>query len=114
MNKPSKTKKTTTKSKSQNLSLVAEGRGSVGKKPIVVQSQFQTFVGPDNGVLTSAFDQKSKVYELNNPKYFLKNIFYLIDEAKKDLKNSPESVPGKITEIKNLLIKTERLISNSS
>ncbi|MBT5469511.1 MAG: SAM-dependent chlorinase/fluorinase [Nitrospina sp.] len=74
MNKPSKTKKTTTKSKSQNLSLVAEGRGSVGKKPIVVQSQFQTFIGPDNGVLTSAFDQKSKVYELNNPKYFLKNI----------------------------------------
>ena len=55
-----------------------------------------------------------QVTEDNAAKYFLKNIFYLIDEAKKDLKNSPESIPGKITEIKNLLIKTERLINNSS
>ena len=55
-----------------------------------------------------------QVTEDNAAKYFIKNIFYLIDEAKKDLKNSPESVPGKITEIKNLLIKTERLINNSS
>ena len=55
-----------------------------------------------------------QVTEDNAAKYFLKNIFYLIDEAKKDLKDSPESVPGKITEIKNLLIKTEKLINNSS
>ena len=61
-------------SKTAPLSLITEGRGPVGKRPIVVQSQFQTFIGPDNGVLTSALDPKSRVYELNNPKYFLKNI----------------------------------------
>jgi S-adenosyl-L-methionine hydrolase (adenosine-forming) len=61
-------------SKTSNLSLIAEGRGPIGKRPIVVQSQFQTFIGPDNGVLTSALDPKSRIYELNNPKYFLKNI----------------------------------------
>ena len=60
--------------KESNPSLIAEGRGPLGKKPIVVQSQFQTFIGPDNGVLTSALDPKSKAYELNNPKYFLKHI----------------------------------------
>ena len=61
-------------SKTSKLSLITEGRGPVGKRPIVVQSQFQTFIGPDNGVLTSALDPKSRTYELNNPKYFLKNI----------------------------------------
>ena len=55
-----------------------------------------------------------QVTEDNSARYFLKNIFYLIDEAKKDLKNSPESVSEKIAEIKKLLIKTERLINNSS
>lgn len=60
--------------KTSNLSLISEGRGPVGKRPIVVQSKFQTFIGPDNGVLTSALDPKSRVYELNNPKYFLKTI----------------------------------------
>jgi S-adenosyl-L-methionine hydrolase (adenosine-forming) len=60
--------------KTSNLSLISEGRGPLGKKPIVVQSQFQTFIGPDNGVLTSALGSKSRTYELNNPKYFLKNI----------------------------------------
>ena len=60
--------------KTSNLSLISEGRGPLGKKPIVVQSQFQTFIGPDNGVLTPALDSKSRTYELNNPKYFLKNI----------------------------------------
>ncbi|MBN4078159.1 SAM-dependent chlorinase/fluorinase [Nitrospina gracilis] len=60
--------------KTSNLSLIAEGRGPIGKRPIVVQSQFQTFIGPDNGVLTSALGPKSRTYELNNPKYFLKNI----------------------------------------
>ena len=60
--------------KTSNLSLIAEGRGPLGKRPIVVQSHFQTFIGPDNGVLTSALYPKSRAYELNNPKYFLKNI----------------------------------------
>ena len=60
--------------KTSNLSLIIEGRGPLGKRPIVVQSQFQTFIGPDNGVLTSALGSKSRTYELNNPKYFLRNI----------------------------------------
>ena len=60
--------------KTSNLSLIAQGRGPLGKRPIVVQSHFQTFIGPDNGVLTSALYPKSRAYELNNPKYFLKNI----------------------------------------
>ena len=39
-----------------------------------MQSQFQTFIGPDNGVLALALDPKSRTYKLNNPKYFFKNI----------------------------------------
>ena len=46
--------------------------------------------------------------------YSISEACNLIDEAKKDLKNSPESVYEKITTIKNLLIKTEKLINNSS
>ena len=67
-------KKKTSHSNKSVLSLITEGRGPVGKRPILIQSQFQTFIGPDNGVLTPALGSKSKVYELNNPKYFLKNI----------------------------------------
>ena len=72
--KNSNTRKKISSPPKSGLSLVAEGRGPVGKRPILVQSQFQTFIGPDNGVLTPAIGPKSKVYELNNPKYFLKNI----------------------------------------
>lgn len=72
--KPKETKNKPVKLKSNKLSLIPEGRGPVGKKPVVVQSQFQTFIGPDNGVLTAALDQKSRAYEINNPKYFLKKV----------------------------------------
>ncbi|MDC0206835.1 SAM-dependent chlorinase/fluorinase [Nitrospinae bacterium] len=72
--KNSITKKKTSHSNKSVLSLITEGRGPVGKRPILIQSQFQTFIGPDNGVLTPALGSKSKVYELNNQKYFLKNI----------------------------------------
>ena len=68
------TKKKPSKLKDNRLSMIAEGRGPVGKKPIVIQSQFQTFIGPDNGVLTPALGQKSRAYEINNPQYFLKNV----------------------------------------
>ena len=40
----------------------------------MIQSPFQTFIGPDNGVLTPALGQKSRAYEINNPQYFLKNV----------------------------------------
>ncbi|MEK9627655.1 MAG: SAM-dependent chlorinase/fluorinase [Nitrospinota bacterium] len=72
--KPKETKNKPVKLKSNKLSLISEGRGPVGKKPVVVQSQFQTFIGPDNGVLTAALDQKSRAYKINNPKYFLKKV----------------------------------------
>ena len=72
--KTSKTKEKAAKEKNDNLSLVTEGRGPIGKRPLVVKSKFQIFIGPDNGVLTPALGQDSKVYEINNPKYSLKNI----------------------------------------
>ncbi len=68
------TKKKPAKLKDRKLSLITEGRGPVGKRPMVIQSQFQTFIGPDNGALTPALGQKSRAYEINNPKYFLKNV----------------------------------------
>jgi S-adenosylmethionine hydrolase len=76
---PGSSKKSIVKKKKSHLnesvlSLITEGRGPVGKRPILIQSQFQTFIGPDNGVLTPTLSSKSKVYELNNQKYFLKNI----------------------------------------
>ena len=72
--KSPETKKKLSKLKNNNLSMIVEGRGPVGKRPIVIKSQFQTFIGPDNGVLTPALGQKSRVYEINNPQYFLKNV----------------------------------------
>ena len=74
LRKTSENQKRTTKVKSDNLSLATEGRGPIGKRPLVVKSKFQIFIGPDNGVLTPALGQDSKVYEINDPKYFLKNI----------------------------------------
>ena len=72
--KSPETKKKSSKLKDNRLSMISEGRGPVGKRPIVIQSQFQTFIGPDNGVLTPALGQKSRAYEINNPQYFLKNV----------------------------------------
>ena len=72
--KSPETKKKSSKLKDNRLSVIAEGRGPVGKRPIVIQSPFQTFIGPDNGVLTPALGQKSRAYEINNPQYFLKNV----------------------------------------
>jgi len=72
--KKSIVKKKTSHSKKHGLSLITEGRGPAGKRPILIQSQFQTFIGPDNGVLTPALSPKSRIYELNNQKYFLKSI----------------------------------------
>ena len=72
--KSPETQKKLSKLKNNNLSMIVEGRGAIGKRPIVIQSQFQTFIGPDNGVLTPALGKKSRVYEINNPQYFLKNV----------------------------------------
>ena len=74
-------------------------------------SQFKSVI---SGLENQAKILADQVTEDNAAKYFLKNIFYLIDEVKNDLKKSPESVSEKIAEIRNLLIKTEKLINNSS
>jgi hypothetical protein len=48
--------------------------GPIIRRAMVVQSKFQTFIGPDNGVLTLAIQPDSRVYEITNKKYFLKNV----------------------------------------
>ena len=50
------------------------GPGPVIRRAMVVQSKFQTFVGPDNGVLTPALYSDSKAYEITNKKYTLANV----------------------------------------
>ncbi len=48
--------------------------GPIIRRAMVVQSKFQTFIGPDNGVLTPGFHPNCRVYEITNKKYFLKNV----------------------------------------
>lgn len=48
--------------------------GPVIRRAMVVQSKFQTFIGPDNGVLTPILYPDSRVYEITNNKYTLNNI----------------------------------------
>ena len=48
--------------------------GPINRRAMVVQSKFQTFIGPDNGVLTLGIQPDSRVYEITNKKYFLKNV----------------------------------------
>ena len=50
------------------------GPGPVIRRAMVVQSKFQTFIGPDNGVLTSALYSDSKAYEITSKKYILENV----------------------------------------
>ncbi|VAX33301.1 hypothetical protein MNBD_NITROSPINAE05-722 [hydrothermal vent metagenome] len=55
-----------------HLVVVDPGVGS-DRRPIAVKTKSAIFVGPDNGVLTSAIDSASKVYELTESSYFLKS-----------------------------------------
>ena len=48
--------------------------GPIIRRAMVVQSKFQTFIGPDNGVLTLGIQPDSRVYEITNKNYFLKNV----------------------------------------
>ena len=48
--------------------------GPIIRRAMVVQSKFQTFIGPDNGVLTPCLHPDYRVYEITNKKYFLKNV----------------------------------------
>lgn len=53
-----------------HLVVVDPGVGSK-RRPITVKTKSATFVGPDNGVLTSVMVPSSRVYELTHRKYFL-------------------------------------------
>lgn len=46
-----------------HLSVVDPGVGG-GRKPIIVQSQGHSFVGPDNGIFSRIYDKSSIVYEI--------------------------------------------------
>ena len=59
--------------KTVHIIIVDPGVGGK-RRPMVVQSKFQFFVGPDNGVLTPVLDSKNRFYQLTNKKYFLKNV----------------------------------------
>ena len=59
--------------KTVHIVIVDPGVGGK-RRPMVVQSKFQFFVGPDNGVLTPVLDFKNRFYQLTNKKYFLKNV----------------------------------------
>jgi S-adenosyl-L-methionine hydrolase (adenosine-forming) len=48
--------------------------GLVIRRAMLVQSKFQTFIGPDNGVLTPILLPDSRSYEITNKKYLLKNV----------------------------------------
>ena len=56
-----------------HLVVVDPGVGSE-RRPIAVKTKSTTFVGPDNGVLTPAITPSSRIYELDNKKYFLPEI----------------------------------------
>lgn len=52
----------------------AGGPGVVIRRAMLIQSKFQTFIGPDNGVLTPVLHPDSRAYEITNKKYFLKKV----------------------------------------
>ena len=47
------------------------GPGLLIRRAMLVQSKFQTFIGPDNGVLAPVLQPDSRAYEITNKKYFL-------------------------------------------
>jgi len=62
-------------SNSVHLVVVDPGVGT-DRKPIIVESAQNWFVGPDNGVFSFVFlkDQKKKVWEITNEQYYLPQV----------------------------------------
>lgn len=58
--------------KTIHLAVVDPGVGS-SRHPIVVETSDAIFVGPDNGLLSSAFSNKAISYQLTLPEYFRKS-----------------------------------------
>lgn len=59
--------------KAIHLVVVDPGVGTE-RRAIAVETPHAIFVGPDNGVLTPAFSQRNKIYELTEPQYFLQSV----------------------------------------
>ena len=60
--------------KSKGKSKTAGAPGPVIRRAMVVKSRYQTFIGPDNGVLTPILLPRSQAYEITNKKYILGKI----------------------------------------
>jgi S-adenosylmethionine hydrolase len=56
-----------------HLAVVDPGVGSE-REAIVVKTKDYFFIGPDNGLFSYVIDKNSKIYSLENKKYFLKNV----------------------------------------
>ena len=58
-----------------HLAVVDPGVGGV-RRPIVIKTRKQSWVGPDNGIFTRILQAhpESRVFHLTNPKYFLKSV----------------------------------------
>jgi S-adenosyl-L-methionine hydrolase (adenosine-forming) len=58
---------------SVHLAVVDPGVGS-NRRALAVNSDGHFFVAPDNGILSTVLNEKSKIYALDKPKYFMKNV----------------------------------------
>jgi hypothetical protein len=56
-----------------HLAVVDPGVGT-SRRPILVSRQEQFLLGPDNGLFSDFIDESAKVYVLNRPGFFLKNV----------------------------------------
>jgi S-adenosylmethionine hydrolase len=58
---------------SVHLAVVDPGVGT-GRRPLVVQSKTQFFVGPDNGIFSDFLHDDARAYHLNRERFFLDRI----------------------------------------
>lgn len=56
-----------------HLAVVDPGVGGQ-RRALAVQTEDYFYVAPDNGILSSVIDDNSKIYSLDRPEFFLKNI----------------------------------------
>lgn len=61
-----------------------------------------------------AISLSDEVHENQAAKYWLKRAFNLIDETKNDLNENPDLIPKKLSQIKNMLERVQKLIYTSS
>jgi len=56
-----------------HLAVVDPGVGT-SRRPVLVKSKGQFLVGPDNGIFSDFIDESAKVYFLNRPEFFMKQV----------------------------------------